>query len=172
MTRATRLHLIVLPPVSIEVSLDMSSAPATSSAPPEASTAADAGSSPGASAKATPPKRGLDSAKVFPLHNPVTANEKDWHAYAINRYKAIKVSKTMNVFPKRKGYESPDSDGDDFDYSSMGQDHTWVLRSIRRQARKIEQELGYEDKVFQSAMRVLYCDASFEEMYEVSRRCF
>ena len=141
-----------------------------SSAQPESANApaGESGTSSTTPANAAPPKRGLEAARVFPLHNPIPATEKEWHAYAINRYRAIKVAKTMNVFSNKKGYESPDSDGDDFDFNGWGQDHLWVLRSIRRQSRTIEQELGYENKVLQSAMRVLYCDASFEEMYEVS----
>lgn len=141
----------------------MSSAPATSS-----DATAHPTHTPAPGSSNAPPKRGLEAARRFQLHNPVPATENDWHAYALNRYRAIKVSKTMNVFSTKKGYESPDSEGDDFDFNGWGQDHLWVLRSVRRRSREIEQELGYADKTLQSAMRVLYCDASFEEMYEVS----
>ena len=145
--------------------LESTESPGQSAAPAPAPSASAAPANAAAS-----PKRGLEAARIFQLHDPIPATEKGWQAYAVNRYRAIKVAKTMNVFSKKKGYESPDSDGDDLHFDGWGQDHLWVLRSIRRQSRKIEEELGYESKVLQSAMRVLYCDASFEEMYEVSYR--
>lgn len=81
----------------------------------------------------------------------------------MNRYKSVKeVKGSRNVFSRRKGYESPDSDGDDYD--GRDSDVDIVLKNIRRPLRAIEEELEYKARTLQSAARVLRCTAACEEL--------
>lgn len=100
------------------------------------------------------------------LLNPVEATVGEWNRYTMNRYKTIKEAKsTRNIFPRFKGYESPDEDGED--YSFRDQDIDRLANNIRRSVRKIEQELKLPAKSLQKCVRIISCDALLEEVDDV-----
>lgn len=102
--------------------------------------------------------------RAYMLHNPVEATELQWKKYAMNRTAADK----MRIWDKKaakRGYESPDSE-DEFEY---GEDESiYILRSIRRTLRGLEEEIGLPDMTLQKACKLLYFDGCFEEAYDVS----
>lgn len=121
-------------------------------------------------ASALPRLQGLELAqKTFPgLINPVEATAAEWNRYTINRYKTIKeVGFTRNIFPRRRGYESPDEDGED--YSSNDHDIDRLANNIRRSVRKIEEEMEFPEKSLQKCVRIISCDAALEELTRCDR---
>jgi hypothetical protein len=90
---------------------------------------------------------------------------KQWQHYIVNRLKTIKeVKSTRNVYPRFKGYEIPDGDGEDYDFRDTDTDR--LANNIRRSVRKIE-EMGLIDKTLQKCVRILKCDAMPEEVNDV-----
>ena len=121
---------------------------------------------------AAPKRQGLELAQhtFGPLLNPIKATAQQWQCYTLNRYKTIKeVKTTRNIYPRFKGYESPDEDGDDDDYDFRDTDTDRLANNIRRTVRKIEEEMGLDDKTLQKCVRILKCDAMLEEVDDV---CF
>jgi hypothetical protein len=97
------------------------------------------------SAPAAPKRQGLELAQhtFGPLLNPNKATAQQWQRYTLNRYKTIKeIETTRNIYPRFKGYESPDEDGDDDDYDFRDTDTDRLANNIRRTVRKIEEEMG------------------------------
>jgi hypothetical protein len=121
------------------------------------------------SSSATPKRQGLDLAQhtFGPLLDPMKATAQQWQHYTVNRFKTIKeVKSTRNVYPRFKGYESPDEDGEDYDFRDTDTDR--LANNIRRSVRKIEEEMGLVDKTLQKCVRILKCDAMLEEVDDVS----
>ncbi|KAF7975065.1 hypothetical protein HWV62_10573 [Athelia sp. TMB] len=139
----------------------------TATGPPGNSTnTAAGGSTPDA-----PRVQGLQLAqKTFAgLLNPVEATPAEWTRYTVNRYKTIKEAKsTRNIFPRRKGYESPDEDGDDYDFNDEDIDR--LIKNVRRSVRKIELEMELPEKSLQKCVRIISCDAMLEEVDDIQKQ--
>ncbi len=107
----------------------------------------------------------LDKAtKAFRLHHPVPSTPARWRAYAGNRAAADKI-RLRDRKAEKPGYESPESDGDEWDVFN---DSIYFLRSIRRTMRELEGELQLPAQSLQKGCKVLWCKAAFEESYNVS----
>ncbi len=90
----------------------------------------------------------LDKAtKAFRLHHPIPSTPARWRAYAGNRAAADKI-RLRDRKSEMPGYESPESDGDEWDIFN---DSIYLLRSI-----------------LQKGCKLLWCNAAFEESYNVS----
>ncbi|KAJ7179543.1 hypothetical protein C8R46DRAFT_987320 [Mycena filopes] len=101
--------------------------------------------------------------KRFLLHNPIEATDALWRAYSNNRLAAWTIRKCHKKAEKA-GYESPDSDdGENMSLAMNRNDTIYVLRSIRRTMRQLEEEMGLPDTLLQKSVAVLLCNAGFEE---------
>ncbi|KAJ7727939.1 hypothetical protein B0H16DRAFT_1428811 [Mycena metata] len=101
--------------------------------------------------------------KRFLLHNPIEATDALWRAYSNNRLAAWTIRKSHKK-AEQAGYESPDSDDDENMRLAFSRNDTiYVLRSIRRTLRELEDEMGLPDTLLQKSVAVLDCDAGFEE---------
>ncbi|KAJ7125326.1 hypothetical protein C8R44DRAFT_782867 [Mycena epipterygia] len=88
------------------------------------------------------------TAKRFQLHNPIAATDALWRAYANNRLAARGIRKC-----DKKAEVAAD-------------DTIYVLRSIRRTMRELEDEMGLPDGILQKSVVLLSCEAAFEESYD------
>ncbi|KAJ7194910.1 hypothetical protein GGX14DRAFT_677602 [Mycena pura] len=105
------------------------------------------------------------TAKRFQLlPNPIEATDALWRAYANNRLAASSIRK-RDKKAEAEGYESPESDDDDW---FVRDDSIHVLRSIRRTMRGLEEQMLLPDGVLQKSVAVLNCEAAFEEADDVS----
>ncbi|KAK0245280.1 hypothetical protein EDD85DRAFT_783227 [Armillaria nabsnona] len=84
-----------------------------------------------------------------------------WRAYAGNRAAADK-KRLRDRKAEKPGYESPESDGDEWDVFN---DSIYFLCSIRRTMRELEGELQLPSQSPQKGCKVLWCNAAFEESY-------
>ncbi|KAJ7198967.1 hypothetical protein GGX14DRAFT_664612 [Mycena pura] len=99
------------------------------------------------------------TAKRFQLlHNPIEATDALWRAYANNRLAASSIRK-RDEKAEAEGYESPESDDDDW---FVRDDSIHVLRSIRRTMRGLEEQMLLPDGVLQKSVAVLNCEAAFD----------
>lgn len=131
----------------------------TASAPPAPSTTFTA-----------PPKltaaEYLEKLKVaFKLHEPIAATPARWKAYHFNRAFADKI-RLRDRKSEKKGYESPDSDGEEWDVPG---DTIYLLRSIRRTLRRLEKQAALSPRSLQNGAKLLWFTGFFEESYNVSR---
>ena len=105
---------------------------------------------------------------IFPLNKRVeSTTEHDWEIYTANRLAAEKKFPG----PKEKKPQSPSGEEDSDDQDDEGEDDAWrfgdddkifVLKLIRRNMNKLEDEMCLEKLVLQQGFRLIACDAVFE----------
>jgi hypothetical protein len=102
-----------------------------------------------------------------------STTEQHWEIYTANRLAAEKKFPG----PKEKKSRSPSGEEDSDDQDDVGEDDAWrfgnddtifVLRLIRRNMNKLEDEICLEKRVLQQGFRLIACDAVFENEDNVS----
>ena len=111
---------------------------------------------------------------IFPLSKrPKSTTEHDWEIYTGNRLAAER--KFPGAQEKKARCHSGEEDSNDQD--DVGEDDAWrfgdddkifVLRLIRRNMNKLEDEMCLEKRVLQQGFRLMACDAVFENENNVS----